>query len=308
MIDILMAVYNGEKYIEEQLLSIINQSYKDWRLIISDDCSTDRTIEILKYYQQLYFGKIVIHENNISSGSAKNNFYKLLDYTSSQYIMFSDQDDVWKSNKIAVTYNKILEMEKKYGNEMPLLVHTDLCVVDNELNVINGSLFSMQEMDCNRDKLNNLLIENVVTGCTIMVNRPLLNLIYEKPQNSLMHDMWLALIAAAFGKIGFVSESTILYRQHSNNSVGAKNVGSWHYYKDKLMSRKDIHAVLIAQYKQADEFVSMYFHKLSVEKRCMLCEYAIMGNVNMLQRCFYIIINKLYKRNVIKTIAQILWG
>lgn len=308
MIDILMATYNGEKYIEEQLQSIINQTYQDWRLIISDDCSTDKTVEILKRYQQRYSKKIFVYENNISSGSAKNNFYKLLDYATSEYAMFSDQDDVWKKNKIAVTYNKMLEMQTEYGDNMPLLVHTDLCVVDEKLNVINNSLFSMQQMDYTRDKLNNLLIENIVTGCTVMVNRALLGLVDKKPQHSVMHDMWLALLAAAFGKIGFVEESTIFYRQHEHNSVGAKNVASFDYYVKKLASRNKIHNSLTAQYCQAEELMNMYFKDLDRKTRGMLCEYAMLSDVNRFYRAISLLKYQLGKKSVLKVLAQIIYG
>ncbi|MGM9581655.1 MAG: glycosyltransferase [Anaerovibrio sp.] len=308
MIDILMATYNGEKYIEEQLQSIINQTYQDWRLIISDDCSTDKTVEILKRYQQRYSKKILVYENNISSGSAKNNFYKLLDYATSEYVMFSDQDDVWKKDKIAITYNKMLEMQKEYGNNMPLLIHTDLCVVDENLNIINNSLFSMQQMDYTRDKLNNLLIENIVTGCTVMVNRALLGLVDKKPQHSVMHDMWLALLAAAFGKIGFVNESTIFYRQHGHNSVGAKDVASFDYYVKKISSRNKIHNSLMAQYCQAEEMLNMYFKDLDRKTRGMLCEYAMLSDVNRFYRAISLLKYKLGKKSVIKVLAQIIYG
>ena len=307
MVDILMATYNGEKYIEEQCQSIINQTYTDWRLIISDDCSTDKTVEILKRYQKCYSKKIFVYENNISSGSAKNNFYKLLDYSTSEYVMFSDQDDVWKKDKIAVTYNKMIEMQTEYGDNMPLLVHTDLCVVDENLNVINNSLFSMQQMDYTRDKLNNLLVENIVTGCTVMVNRSLLDMVYQKPKYSIMHDSWLALIAASFGKIGFVNSSTIFYRQHARNLVGAKKTCGMKYLLNKFFSRKKIHESLLAQYSQAYEFLQMYFTYIDKKNLCMLCEYADIPSNNHFYKIVSLTKYKLFKKKNIKKIGQILF-
>lgn len=302
-----MATYNGEKYIDEQLQSIIKQVFTDWRLIILDDCSIDGTMGILKRYQHQYADKIIIYENNAHNGSAKNSFFQLLDYAESEYVMFSDQDDVWKDDKIIVTYKKILGMEKIYGIDMPLLVHTDLCVVDYKLNVINESLFSMQQMDYTRDKINNLLIENIVTGCTVMINRALLNFVYKKPRNFVMHDMWLALIAATFGKIGFVNESTILYRQHANNLIGAKDSHGIKYVFRKISSHKKIHSSLIAQYQQAFEFLQIYFDYLDKKDLCMLCEYTAIPDNNIFYRWVSLIKYGLLKNKLIKIIGQLIF-
>ncbi|HAN43841.1 MAG TPA: glycosyltransferase family 2 protein, partial [Ruminococcaceae bacterium] len=122
MIDILMAAYNGEKYIGEQIESILRQTYKDWRLIILDDCSTDSTADIAMEYSKKYSGKIKFYRNSKNSKSAKNAFFELFKHSESDYIMLCDQDDVWKENKIEITFNKMLESEKAYGKELPILV------------------------------------------------------------------------------------------------------------------------------------------------------------------------------------------
>lgn len=304
-----MATYNGEKYIEEQLKSIINQTYQDWRLIISDDASKDRTVAIIKQYQRKYPRKIFLHVNDKPTGSAKNNFYHLLDYIENDYVMFSDQDDVWLNNKISKTYNKMLEMEKKYGSKIPLLVHTDLCVVDENLQVINKSFCYMQGIDYKRNKLNNLLVENIATGCSMMINRALVNLLYLKPHNSVMHDAWIALIASTFGHIGFIRESTILYRQHGDNCVGAKNVHELSYYINKFFQRNDIHDALLANYSQADEFLRIFFNRLGKKEMTMLCEFSFMHYENARIYKFITLLKyRLFKKSYIKKAAQILYG
>ena len=234
MIDILMATYNGERYIEQQLESIINQSETNWRLLVRDDCSQDKTRQIIQKYQIKYPEKIILVPSTEPSGSAMNNFFQLLDYAENEYIMFADQDDVWKPDKITLTLNEMHKMETQYGKETPLLVHTDLCVVDEKLNTINPSIFTMQAMDYRRDKLNNLLATNIVTGCTMLFNQALLKLLAEKPETAVMHDMWIALVAAAFGKIGFVNKATMLYRQHGMNVNGIKDVRSFNYGKESI--------------------------------------------------------------------------
>lgn len=223
MIDILMASYNGEKYIVEQIESIINQTYKNWHLYIKDDCSVDNTIEIIKKYIEKYQNKITLVESDKGTGSAKNNFFSMLYLSKSQYTMFCDQDDVWLPEKIEVTHRRMLQMERKYGKEMPILIHTDMSVVDESLNVLHNSKF---EYDGIRSKIKyqnfkNTLFENTVSGCNMEINRALLKFVDESDaKDAYMHDWWIALCAKAFGKISYVDMPTMLYRQHDNNTVG----------------------------------------------------------------------------------------
>lgn len=305
MIDILMATYNGENYIRDQLESIINQSYIDWRLIIGDDCSTDNTVNIIKEYQNKYPQKIFIYENPVGSGSAKANFYGLLSRITSDYVMFSDQDDVWLPEKISITLAMMQAYEKKYGEDNPLLVHTDLAVVDKTLNILCDSLFNMQDMDYKRDSFNNILVQNIVTGCTMMINKPLVKLLYEIPQRSVMHDMWFALTAAAFGKIVFLAHPTMLYRQHENNVEGAKNVNSFKYIAWKLFSGRKIHNNLLLNYAQAGEFLRIYGDSLNSTFKNMLYEYSKFADKNILEKYKTIKKYHLEKQGLIRILGQI---
>ena len=222
MIDILVAVYNGEKYLKEQLTSILNQTYKEFNIIIRDDGSTDSSLYIIKEFNQLYPEKVTFVEG-VPSGSAKNNFFELINYAKSDYIMFCDQDDIWFENKIEVTLKKMQATENTYGKDVPILCHTDLTVVDKNLNTINPSFFKMQKFDITKTTLNRALVQNIVTGYTMMINKALLDL--AKGTNSediIMHDWWLFLIASAFGRVEVVTTPTILYRQHEENQVGAR--------------------------------------------------------------------------------------
>lgn len=307
MIDILMATYNGEKYLEEQLESIVNQSYDDWKLIIGDDCSTDRTVAILTKYQQMYPNKIFFHVNVTPSGSAQNNFFQLIDYVNNDYVMFADQDDIWLKDKIKLTFNMMRKAEFENGNRTPLLVHTDLCVVDQDLSVINNSIFAMQNMDYKRDKLNNLLVSNIVTGCTVMINKALLDLLNVKPQKSVMHDMWLGLVAAAFGKIYFINKATILYRQHGRNTNGVKNFNSVKFLFTNAFNHKCIHENLLKQYNQANEFMKIFISKLSDNQVKMLEDFSCLSNKNLVSKLIIINRYNLYKKGFIRIISQLLW-
>ena len=305
MIDILMATFNGGQFIEDQLDSILCQTYSEWKLIIADDCSTDNTVSILEKYQRKYPDKISFYVNEYPTGSAKKNFFLLLDKASSDYVMLADQDDIWLKDKIELTYKMMLKAEKENDIDTPLLVHTDLCVVDQKLSVINKSIFAMQQMDYHRDQLNNLLVSNIVTGCTTMVNRALLNMLGRKPENTIMHDMWLALVAAAFGKIYFINKSTILYRQHGNNSNGAKNVTSADYLVEKITHLKEVHKSLGEHYRQAEEFLEIFKERLSTNQIIMLDSYSKMDSYCLLKKIRVLKRFDLFKVGFIRVIGQI---
>ncbi|MBR4342548.1 MAG: glycosyltransferase family 2 protein [Lachnospiraceae bacterium] len=222
MIDILMATYNGAEYIAEQIESIINQSYTKWHLYIKDDCSKDDTISIALNFQKKYPEKITVIENTQNSGSAKNNFFSMLSVAKSDYVMFCDQDDVWLPDKIKITHRRMLCSERKYGKKFPILVHTDVSLVDEKLNIIAESLFKKEKWYFNK-KITfwNSLIGNVVMGCTTEINKALLCKVkFTNLKNIPMHDWWLGMCARYFGKEIVIKTPTMFYRQHSTNNVG----------------------------------------------------------------------------------------
>ena len=167
MIDILLPTYNGCKYLEEQLRSIIIQKTKNhWNLLIRDDNSIDLTRDIIDEYQDKYLHKIFLTSDYEKNLGITSNIACLLKNSRSNYIMFCDQDDVWLEDKIEVTFSMMLKMEHEYGKETPILIHTDLQVVDSNLNLINHSFQRHQNIDPNPKKLlPRLLVQNFVTGC-----------------------------------------------------------------------------------------------------------------------------------------------
>ncbi len=212
---ILLATYNGEKYLEEQLQSILNQSYENWVLFIHDDGSYDGTKEIIYKYSTKYKDKIIFLDDNTSFRSSNLNFEYLMKYLlttdhKSDYIMFSDQDDIWFPDKIKTTLLKMKKMEDNYGKNTPLLVHSDLVVVNHELNLISKSFWKYYSINPKESGFNSLLFQNVVTGCSMMINRPALKLSLPFPKEILVHDWWIALVVSKFGKINFI-EKPLLY-------------------------------------------------------------------------------------------------
>lgn len=273
MIDILLAAYNGERYIKQQIESILNQSYKEWRLIIKDDRSTDNTLEIIKEFASLYPDKIMFVESKVNSGSAKKNFMSMLELTKEDYIMFSDQDDIWLPDKVKITLKTMKKLEQKCGEGNPLLVHGDLIVVDEELNTTAKSMFYIQNLDSKKVFFSDLLVQNNITGCTMMINRALINKITELPDYYIMHDWWFGLIASAFGKIEFMNNRMIQYRQHSSNVEGAKNIRTAPYLIKKALAGTQVKETLVRTYKQAAEFHRIYYQDLDNEKKCIIDAY-----------------------------------
>ena len=227
MIYILLATYNGEKYLREQLDSLFNQTYQEWILWIHDDNSTDSTELIINEYVDRYPDKIIYLNDGVRCGGAKENFSYLLEKIDDNYdyVMFCDQDDVWINDKIKKTLFKMYELELISTRIVPLGVFSDLSVVNENLNVISRSMWSQQKLNpvfCKN--VFRLSTCNVITGCTFMVNKNAVN-IYTLTETALMHD-WLfgILILKSGGSICFINEPLVLYRQHNSNVCGAEHV------------------------------------------------------------------------------------
>lgn len=233
-IDILMATYNGEKYIYEQLESILNQTYKNINIIISDDCSKDNTVNIIKEFEKKD-NRITVYEQKKNLGVVKNIEF-LLKKVENEYYMLSDQDDIWLPQKI----------EKS----MECLVRTNADLVFGDLEVVNQDLKTMYpsfgdymllnkkiKKYINSYKINYLY--NCVTGCTILSKKIFIPKIIPIPTDSkyVLHDHWIGLILSLNGRLTYIDEKYIKYRQHGNNEVGTDKIS--HRFK-KLNQVRDL--------------------------------------------------------------------
>lgn len=220
-IDILLPTYNGEKYLKEQLDSILSQTYQNIRLVISDDCSNDNTVQILKEYEKKD-SRIELYIQSKNLGVVKNIEF-LLKKVKNPYYMLADQDDVWLKEKVE-------ESIKKLKQENADLVFGDLEVVDENLNTIYSSFGDFMLLNrkikkyINSNRLNYLY--NCVTGCTVLAKKETIEKILPLPNSSknLIHDHWMGLIASINGKIAYMPEKYIKYRQHGNNQVGTEKI------------------------------------------------------------------------------------
>lgn len=219
-IAILIAVYNGEKYLEELIASIMGQTFQDFICYVHDDGSSDHSPEILAELKEKYPEKIIILDYP-PTGSSKANFMSLLYGRTEPYIMFADQDDVWLPEKIEKTLNRIKEIEN--NGDAPALAFTDLAVVDQDLRMISPSFLEYMGLFPERLRYQQLMMSNVASGCATMINQQLAQLCTRLTDldNIPMHDWWLIVVAAIYGRVAFLDEATILYRQHENNVLGA---------------------------------------------------------------------------------------
>ena len=218
---VLLSAYNGARYIARQIESIQAQSFRDWRLLVRDDLSADDTVEIVRRYSAAD-PRISLVDNATSNIGPSASFGRLLSRAyeaRAEYVFLSDQDDVWLEDKM----EQQLSMLRTAGNSRPVLVHSDLVLVDENLQRLHASFSEFQRTFYDSvDPIGTLLIHNAVVGCTIAMNRPLLELALPLPAGTL-HDWWLAVCAAAGGTIQRTLEPTVLYRQHSSNVVGVEH-------------------------------------------------------------------------------------
>jgi glycosyltransferase involved in cell wall biosynthesis len=222
-IDILLATYNGAAYLPAQLDSLLAQTHESWRVIARDDGSSDSTMSVLDEYAQAFPERFHIVQDTSRLG-AKASFGRLIDESSAPYIAFCDQDDVWLPDKLEVLLGALIAEEARSDESVPILVHSDLELVDENLVSITPSFWAYQGIDPSRDELPRLLAQNVVTGCALLCNRALISFATPIPARAIMHDHWFALIASATGKVVPVSRALIRYRQHGRNTVGAKRM------------------------------------------------------------------------------------
>lgn len=263
MINIFLAVYNGEKYLKEQLESIFSQEYKFdnkelyIRIFAFDDGSGDKSIDILREYKEKSgLGKYAVKDFVILNDEEKTErkmgafgaFFHMVSYFKNNfkydkgdYFAFCDQDDVWLNNKIIKSYSEMIKHEKDGNKNEALLVHTDLIVTDENLNTIKkgmkpGKLRRIYNFE---DKmLKHLLVENYVTGNTIFFNSILMDNIVVPDNTEFFHDHYFALVCACIGKLIYIDIPLVLYRQHGINLLGARDKGFIKAFFDKEVKKR----------------------------------------------------------------------
>jgi len=228
-IAVLMATYNGEKFLKEQLDSILAQTYQHFNIYISDDGSTDATVNILSSYQKQYPEKFFYTVNELNLGVVKN-FEWLIQNSNEEYIALADQDDIWKSNKLESELNKLISIE----NNEPAMVHSDLTMIDADGNILQKSFLKFRKIKLsNRKSIHKIISHNGVMGCTLLFNQKLKDNILPFPDNLDVHDYWIALVSEVVGQRYTIFEPLVNYRIHTNNT--SNNIKKIQYKRNIFM-------------------------------------------------------------------------
>jgi glycosyltransferase involved in cell wall biosynthesis len=224
-VEVLLATYNGARFLREQLDSIFAQNYENIRVLARDDGSSDGTVAILGEYAERFPERFRVMPESVATGSPKNNFLLLMKASTADYICFSDQDDLWLPDKVSRTKQAMDQLRSRWGTKVPLLVFTDLHLADDKLKILHKSLWGCMNIhpgDIARPA--RLMLRSVVTGCTVMLNRQLLELSLRMPEEAYMHDRWISWLGSFMGKASIVNAQTVLYRQHDRNVVGVDSL------------------------------------------------------------------------------------
>lgn len=258
LVQVLLSTYNGQKYLKEQVDSLLQQDYPEVSVLVRDDGSSDGTLCVLEDYWNLQCVQVLRGENI----GVTSSFFALLNLSSphAQYIAFSDQDDVWQGDK----HSRAVNMLSPYGNSLPVMYCSRVTLVDESLNMLGYSEIPTRELT-----FANALVQNVATGCTIVINKAARDLLLKGiPKSALVHDWWIYLVIAAFGKVMYDEESRILYRQHESNAIGeATDVGTrWLRRIRRFLRHRGIPVVTA----QAAEFRELYGVMLPTDKQEIL--------------------------------------
>lgn len=309
MIHIIMCTYNGEKYVQEQIDSILNNTETDWVLYISDDGSTDKTYDLASEYAKDYPEKIILTTHKNTADPSIHFLEKVRDIStrmqSDDHIMLCDQDDIWYSNKIQRTLQCMNCLATKSSNEIPLLVCTDVEVVNEKKELIAASYRKMNHYNIKKLDAGHLLMEHKAQGCTIMINKVLADMVKELPQTVTGHDVWLEMIAVTMGKVGYLDESTMAYRRHSEQyTVG--EMGYWNILFKQLKNIKNQKYIVYGLTPQAQTFLEIYGLELDYKCRKLVEAYATLEQQGFWQKRLSIIKYHMWKTGIIKNIGMMI--
>ena len=288
-VDIALSVFNGGSFVREQIESIQGQTYQEWRLWIRDDGSTDGTFELLE--------ELAGEDSRIRAPlrdgrqlGAPQGFGWVLEQLpeDARFIFCSDADDVWLPQKVELS----LGAYRASGGEAstPVLLHTDLSITDSKLRVLDPSLWHHLNIRPEPPSLRRLVAKNVVTGPTMLMNRALLQMCLPIPPETPHHDWWIALVAAAFGKIVSLPQATVLYRRHADNHTGEYHIGGANMGRlaNEVLGAWErtptLRQGLAVTAKQAEVLLKRYGDKLGAGEARLLREYAEIPRCSFLRR------------------------
>lgn len=306
-VQILLATYNGEQFLQQQIESLLQQTYTDFTILIRDDGSTDKTLEIIESYQQKYPAKFILLKEDKMNVGATQNFGILLAHSTADYIFFCDQDDVWMASKIEHSLSAIFTMENEQKSN-PCLVYSDMKLINEHGIIIADSVWKQLHLSPDYFTLNRLLVQNIPHGCTVLINKAMKSIASPIPATAILHDHWLALLAASVGNSVAITTPLILLRNHTQN-VTRKNFSFAEKIKRYFKNLSDKNAyeqylkIRIAQAKALMEKCSL---QLNNDQIRLLQDFIALENMGSMQRKKIFIKNQFYRTTFLHSLKMIL--
>ncbi len=308
MVDILLATYNGESFLKQQLDSLLNQSYPYIRILIRDDGSSDSTRQIIEHYQQQFPDKIRFINDDLGNIGVTQNFSTLMQQSTADYICFCDQDDIWFEHKIEVSLKAIQQLEN--GNQqLPCLVYSDMQVINEQNELLYESMWKVHQTHSTYFTFNRLLIYNIPFGCTILFNRALLSMAKPIATNAIFHDHWLALITVVFGRFKAIPQCLMKLRNHANNTSYRIKTSFLQRMQRKIKNAvtKTQHAYwLNLRIAQAKDFKNRFQTKLQANELETLDAFISIESTTGFRKKWVYVKNGFFKPNFWQTLKMIL--
>ena len=239
--EVVMATWNGADHLDQQFASILGQSCLPVRVLVADDGSSDATLTLVEAWQRRSSVPVELLPARPQRLGSCASFERLLAASRAPYVMPADQDDIWDTDKAVRLLTAMGELERHWGSATPLLVHGDLRLIDHQERPLAPSFHRFQGLQPQRSTWLAIALQNVVTGCSSLVNRACIAQALPFPPEAVLHDWWLALVAARQGHIAFLPEACVSYRQHGANAVGA--IGGQRQLLKRLRQALDAGAV-----------------------------------------------------------------
>jgi len=309
-ISVILATYNGARYLQQQLESLAQQTSLPTELLVGDDGSQDETRSVVDTFTKTCpFAVRWIQPSKERLGACAN-FARLLEYASGDYLMFCDQDDIWLPDKTSMVLKEMQRLEEQYGRDIPCLVHTDLKVITESGAEIASSFWRYQRiMPQLANRLQVVLVQNLVTGCTMMLNRSAVRMVVPMPfHGPLMHDWWCTLAVVAFGgQVSGLAYPRVCYRQHGGNVVGAQSW--WQRILDRLfvVSGRNIRDELLATQQQAAIFFEQFGGILTPQNKNVIRDYARLSDLGFFAKRSTLLRHGIHKSGWYRTLGLYLY-
>ena len=307
--EVLLTAYNGSRNLPSLLASLEAQTDPDFSVLMQDDGSDDDTLQLLR--------EISSRDSRFRFGSeqgkhlgAAGNFISLLRQSSADRVLLCDQDDEWEPEKIAVLKQALQDLEDQAGPSVPLLVHSDCSLIGEDGELIGESLFRHQGWDPKAVSLPRLLVQNNVTGCTLIMNAPLRKLAAEhaRAKDLFMHDWFIALTAASFGRVAFVDRPLTRYRQHGGNAIGASPKSLLLRGFDAIRHRREAKRRILLTYTHTRVFSRLYQDSLPREAQEIVSAYLATQRKGKLSRILAVRRLGCVMQSPVTRMGQLLFG